>query len=990
MELAWVTHIGALISGSAHAAGGGSQNQSKRSVSSAGSTFVNLTELKNTSGNGSNLATSKGGRLLKLIQPCGDCVGYGWGNDGYVPASGTGDNGVLVIAEAAGREEADSGTPLVGAAGQYLWSQLKRVGITRDGFRIHNVLSCRPPDNKLAKMPYESLAINSCAPLLDQTIVAHREHTKAVGKHPVIVTLGKIAFKRVMGLQEWSPMMKEDYIGYAHWNQVYQSWVFAADHPSYLMRGYHHLVPILQFTFQRALDVARDGLARPVEDYLLDPTPQEFSDWVTSFEAAYEKDGSLVLSYDIETPFKEGADEEDVSKEQDADQTILRCSFAYKGGRTTSVRWASEHTAALRRLFGSPAAKLGWNSQNYDYPRVVRQMPVAGDQLDAMLAWHVLNSTMPKGLGFVTPFYWQSTAMWKHLSAAEPAYYNAKDAQAALVCWEGISEGLKKERLWPVFERHVIQLNRVFSYMSNQGVQRDESLRLEAEIKLVDLLSKVDERMQSVVPVTARRLKTYKKTPKVTAGMIQVPGKVSTTQCPGCGTTGVKAAHFKSIGKKKLKAGLSENSCLGLKATKIDLDGQVWAQPLPFKVSKKGLELYQASQRHRPIWNKKENRITFDEPAIYRLMKQYPADTLYPLILENREYQKLLSTYVGQLQPDGTVRGGLPVGSDGLIRTLFTHNPSTLRSASQNPNLQNLPRPGGKDDLQTIVRNLILARPGSTFIARDYSGIEAVLVGYEAKDPGYLRLAKQDVHSFYTVYALRELGDPRVSQNDLPDISWPDSRLFPHLAELKTRFKAERNALYKHLVHGANFMQGAMGARDKIFAETRVEYPVALVQKVMDIYFALFPKIKAWHTELLYQAERDGYLRNAFGYVHRFSRVFEYENVYGSWVKEPGPEANKVIAFLPQSTAAGIIKEAMLRLYFSRFEEAGQYLRLLVHDELLSEVPLHLAHEVDEVFRTEMEKPIPQLPLDPEWKMGDFLVVNTEAKSPNIRWGSMK
>jgi DNA polymerase I-like protein with 3'-5' exonuclease and polymerase domains len=334
------------------------------------------------------------------------------------------------------------------------------------------------------------------------------------------------------------------------------------------------------------------------------------------------------------------------------------------------------------------------------------------------------------------------------------------------------------------------------------------------------------------------------------------------------------------------------------------------------------------------------------------------------------------------------VEGGLPVGKDGFIHTTFSHNPSTLRSASQNPNLQNLPRPGGPDDPATIIRNLVKARPGHVFLARDFSGIEAVLVGYFAQAPNYVRLAKQDVHSFYTAYALHEL-DGRVSANDLPLLSWDDEKLFKRLAEIKKEFKEDRNALYKHLVHGANFMQSPRGATEKIFSETEVEYDVKLVHKVMEVYFALFPEIRVWHKTILAQADRDGFIRNPFGYVHRFFRIYEWEKVGDQWQKEPGPDANKAIAFGPQSTAAGIIKDAMLRLYFERFEEAGRFLRLLIHDELFTEVPEPDVHAVDAVLKEEMEKPILCMPLPESWNMGSHLTILTE-ETVGERWGEMR
>src|SRR3990167_1235445 len=118
---------------------------------------------------------------------------------GFVPADGSGDNGVLMVLEAGGGNEAETGIPVTGTAGQYLFSNLKRVDIDREGFRIHNVLSCQPPGNKLVKMPYERLAIDHCAPLLHATIADMAERCRQSERHFTILALGKTAFKRIMG-----------------------------------------------------------------------------------------------------------------------------------------------------------------------------------------------------------------------------------------------------------------------------------------------------------------------------------------------------------------------------------------------------------------------------------------------------------------------------------------------------------------------------------------------------------------------------------------------------------------------------------------------------------------------------------------------------------------------------------------------------------------------------------------------------------------------
>ena len=186
-----------------------------------------------------------------------------------------------------------------------------------------------------------------------------------------------------------------------------------------------------------------------------------------------------------------------------------------------------------------------------------------------------------------------------------------------------------------------------------------------------------------------------------------------------------------------------------------------------------------------------------------------------------------------------------------------------------------------------------------------------------------------------------------------------------------------------------NFGQGPKGAQEKILKETDTVHDIRKIARVMDIYKVdLFPGIPKWQREVQLQADRDGYLRNAFGYVHRFNRVFSWQQEFGKWVKVPGDDAEATLAMRPQSNAAAIIKEAILRLYFSRFEEAGQYLRLQIHDEVFAEVPEAEAGRIDAVMQEEMEKPIPQLVLPSEWGMGPMLTVLTEGKSGG-RWGTM-
>lgn len=602
-----------------------------------------------------------------------------------------------------------------------------------------------------------------------------------------------------------------------------------------------------------------------------------------------------------------------------------------------------------------------------------------------MVAWHVLNSAMPKGLGFVTPFCVPGASMWKHLADDYPAFYNAKDADMALRNWLQIKEDLEKNGLWQVYDRHVIKLNQALTYMSEKGLLRDEPYRDECELRVKVMLEELDGQIDLAVPTKARRLKVYKKQPKNTTNLVEVERLTKVKKCSVCGTTNPLKAHFKPIGSKKTKLG-EVNPCQEGFVQESEELAILFARPLPWRISKVGLTDYQRAMGHKAIINRQEDRVTFDGNAMKRLQERYPKDSLYPLISRQRYLTKLLGTYIGKKQPDGSVKGGMPMGKDGRGHPSFNFNPSTLRLAC--PFFHQLPRPGKPDDPHTWIRNMVVPAKGNIFGARDFSGIEAVLVGYEAKDPNYIWLAKHDVHSFYTIHALYGLGDPRVSANDLPSMSWDRDKLAARLKDIKKEFSWDRNQLYKHLTHAINFGQGPKGAVEKIYKDTGVLHSVGLVGKVMGVYKELFPSITKWHHEMRLQAE-DGHLRNAFGYVGRFYRVWAWEkDITGEWIRKPGDDAEAVLAFKPQSTAAAMIKEAILRLYFDCFEEAGQFLRLQVHDELLWECPEELQDHVDKVVQEEMERQVPEMPLPPEWGMGPSLTVMTEPKR-GFTWGTM-
>lgn len=65
-----------------------------------------------------------------------------------VMGAGSLDADVVLIGEAPGKKEDETGQPFVGAAGRFLDVMLAEAGLSRDDVYITNIVKYRPPDNR--------------------------------------------------------------------------------------------------------------------------------------------------------------------------------------------------------------------------------------------------------------------------------------------------------------------------------------------------------------------------------------------------------------------------------------------------------------------------------------------------------------------------------------------------------------------------------------------------------------------------------------------------------------------------------------------------------------------------------------------------------------------------------------------------------------------------------------------------------------------------
>jgi DNA polymerase I-like protein with 3'-5' exonuclease and polymerase domains len=248
-------------------------------------------------------------------------------------------------------------------------------------------------------------------------------------------------------------------------------------------------------------------------------------------------------------------------------------------------------------------------------------------------------------------------------------------------------------------------------------------------------------------------------------------------------------------------------------------------------------------------------------------------------------------------------------------------------------------------------RKCIVAAPDCLLVEADFSAIEAVLTGYFMDDPNYMRLARIGIHTYLTSHLV---GKP-------VDFRQPDLFVLEELAKIKDACKTEY-ARAKRVVHGTNYGLTPIGMVNN--------YPEFFTRssasKIQNLYYDLCPKLKPWQDQVRLRAHKQGFLGGSdhpFRYKHYFWDVFTWNSKTKSY--SLGSDANKVVAFYPQSTAAGVIYEASLRLVedakFATLFYGKTPIRALIHDSILCEVPENRLEDAYNALHREMTKPVPQL-----------------------------
>jgi DNA polymerase-1 len=270
---------------------------------------------------------------------------------------------------------------------------------------------------------------------------------------------------------------------------------------------------------------------------------------------------------------------------------------------------------------------------------------------------------------------------------------------------------------------------------------------------------------------------------------------------------------------------------------------------------------------------------------------------------EYRRLVKFLATYIGALE-----------GRDVVHPSFHQCAAWTGRMSCSRPNMQNIPKRAGKE-----VRSILVPRPGHSFVVCDYESIEVRLLAYYLGDEGYRRLIEEghDPHAWMAA----QIHGGEMSMY-LKGTAGEDLR-----AEAKNTMFA--------IVYGA----GAPRVAD--MNKISIEQARSLIAKIK----AALPNFRHLQQRIKSKIETAGYVNTIYGRKQVVNRDKSYVGL------------NALI----QGSAADVMKLGLVKATAAA-ESLGGIPLLVIHDELITEVPIENAAECLTVTKQALESAHPLTP----------------------------
>jgi len=813
-----------------------------------------------------------------------------------IPCRGNPQATIAIVGESPGAEELQQGKCFVGASGRVATEELMKNGIDLSTVFWGNACRCHLNKAELSEKEINK-SIDCCRPMIQQLLL--KIHPK------VIVLFGNIAMKSISKLSGITEKR-----GKFIWSPLYNCYLFPTYHPAYCLRDNSHftlwrpdirqLATFVRNNYKPKIETTKTDY-REVDSiaFLLKQknfivgidTETQGTIWANdnfvpiSYAVSDEKGKGYVVRLHEEVYSKEQADfaivwERTVGRKLQTMEIYVR--------RTDNYEKKIEELKQLCRR--SDIQKITFHG-NYDR-HVLETLGVtefAGFSFDVQLAAHLYDPEVFRraSLENVQRFLLPDSLDHKHIFTRE----NKEDMLAAdreqFITYAAADPDITRRCAATIIPM-LKPMSRVWTYYKNflHPVTQEVLYDIERNGVYFDL-----QKLPEVKKQLAEKLKAM------------------SDRCLELAPAAVLQKHEKEGGAEALRL------------TRGDLIRDIL-------YSKQGFHL-------TPLALTKGGGMSIDKKQLKQLREMCePNSPPYEFLSEYlawSPFKTLYNTYLKGFENS--------VCSDGKLHpSISTVWTATGRSASHNPNTQNIPK--RNPEIAQIIRGLIKATPGYVFLAKDYAGAELRWIAHRSRDPMFLRVYKHnymggDIH---TVTAKQIAKLARIDWNTLTP-------------EQQKRWRQNAKAINFGYCYG-------MYPR-KFVATARDDYGIIISEEEAtrwrESFFSLYQGLEEWHRREIEFARKHKYCETDFGRRRNtpnilsddFQMRVEDEHVA---VNTPiqGDSSDAGLLGCLQAKRAGLLDGTRARLV------------LFIHDELIWEVREDFVHS----FSKEMDGFLTNLPTE--------------------------
>lgn len=181
-------------------------------------------------------------RISEEVKSCKKCNLCKTRNNA-VPGSGNVMSEIIVVGEAPGHQEDETGLPFVGRSGKLLDKVLEEFGVKRKDVMVLNIIKCRPPNNR-DPLPEE---IEECIPYLKKQL--------SIIEPKTIITLGRVATQILLDTEDKIGRLRGE------WHEYQKIPLMPTYHPSYVLRNGKNGLPLELFKedIKKAVKLTKNG-----------------------------------------------------------------------------------------------------------------------------------------------------------------------------------------------------------------------------------------------------------------------------------------------------------------------------------------------------------------------------------------------------------------------------------------------------------------------------------------------------------------------------------------------------------------------------------------------------------------------------------------------------------------------------------------------------------------------------------------------------------